>query len=103
GHVFRLLSVRFGADEGSGGIFKLAHALFISPGYLSSVFSKYEPMGVANYINKVKITEAQQLLRKQRLKVYEVAFRLGYENAGYFAKVFKKYTGYTPKEYMERK
>ena len=82
---------------------ELAHALFISPGYLSSVFSKYEPMGVANYINKVKITEAQQLLRKQRLKVYEVAFRLGYENAGYFAKVFKKYTGYTPKEYMERK
>lgn len=58
---------------------------------------------MANYINKVKITEAQQLLRKQRLKVYEVAFRLGYENAGYFAKVFKKYTGYTPKEYMERK
>ena len=58
---------------------------------------------MANYINKVKITEAQQLLRKQRLKVYEVAFRLGYENAGYFAKVFKKYTGYTPKEYMEQK
>lgn len=85
------------------GLEELAHALFISPGYLSSIFSKHEPMGVANYINKVKIAEAQQLLRKQRLKVYEVAFQLGYENAGYFAKVFKKYTGCTPKEYMERK
>lgn len=82
---------------------EIANALYISPGYLSSVFSKYEPMGAANYINKVKIEEAWQLLREQRLKVYEVAFQLGYENAGYFAKVFRKYTGCTPKEYMERK
>lgn len=82
---------------------EISQALFISSGYLSTVFSKYEPIGVANYINKIKIAEAQQLLTQQRLKVYEVAFKLGYENAGYFAKVFKKYTGYTPKEYMERK
>ena len=80
----------------------IAQALFISSGYLSTIFSKYEPIGVANYINKIKVAEAQQLLTKQRLKVYEVAFKLGYENAGYFAKVFKKYTGYTPKEYRER-
>ena len=54
-------------------------------------------------VNKIKVAEAQQLLTQKRLKVYEVAFKLGYENAGYFAKVFKKYTGYTPKEYRERK
>lgn len=82
---------------------EIAQALFISPGYLSTIFSKYEPIGVANYINKIKVAEAQQLLTQKRLKVYEVAFKLGYENAGYFAKVFKKYTGYTPKEYRERK
>lgn len=85
------------------GLKEIAQALYISSGYLSGTFSKYEPIGVANYINKMKIVEAQQLLIKQRLKVYEVAFKLGYENAGYFAKVFKRYTGCTPKEYMERK
>lgn len=82
---------------------EISQALFISAGYLSTTFSKYEPIGVANYINKVKIEEARRLLMKQRLKVYEVAFQLKYENAGYFAKVFKKYTGCTPKEYMEQK
>lgn len=82
---------------------ELAQALYISPGYLSTVFSKYEPIGIANYTNKIKVMEAQQLLVEKRLKVYEVAFKLGYENAGYFAKVFKKYTGCTPKEYRERK
>lgn len=81
----------------------MANALFISPGYLSSVFSKYEPIGAANYINKMKVMEAQKLLSSKRIKIYEAAFQLGYENAGYFAKVFKKYTGCTPKEYMERK
>lgn len=82
---------------------ELAQVLFISPGYLSTIFSKYEPIGIANYTNKIKIKEAQQLLAEKRLKIYEVAFKLGYENAGYFAKVFKKYTGCTPKEYRERK
>lgn len=82
---------------------EISQSLFISAGYLSATFSKYEPIGVANYINKVKIEEAKKLLMKQRLKVYEVAFQLKYENAGYFAKVFKKYTGCTPKEYMEQK
>lgn len=82
---------------------EISQALFISAGYLSTTFSKYEPIGVANYINKIKIEEARRLLMKQRLKVYEVAFQLKYENAGYFAKVFKKYTGCTPKEYMEQK
>ena len=82
---------------------EISQALFISAGHLSATFSKYESIGVANYINKVKIEEARKLLMKQRLKVYEVAFQLKYENAGYFAKVFKKYTGCTPKEYMEQK
>jgi len=85
------------------GLKEIAEALFISSGYLSTIFSKYEPMGIANYINKMKIDEAQRLLQQQRLKIYEISFKLGYENAGYFAKVFKKYTGYTPKEFMERK
>lgn len=82
---------------------EISQALYISAGYLSATFSKYEPIGVANYINKVKVEEARRLLMNQRLKVYEVAFQLKYENAGYFAKVFKKYTGCTPKEYMEQK
>lgn len=85
------------------GLKEIAEALFISAGYLSATFSKCEPMGIANYINKIKIAEAQRLLVQQRLKVYEVSFQLGYENAGYFAKVFKKYAGCTPKEYAERK
>ena len=85
------------------GLKEVAEALHISAGYLSGTFSKYEPGGLANYINQIKIAEAQKLLKKERLKVYEVSFRLGYENSGYFAKIFKKYTGCTPKEYIEGK
>jgi two-component system, response regulator YesN len=33
------------------------------------------------------------------LKIYEIAYQVGYQNEKYFSKVFKKLTGYTPNEY----
>lgn len=35
------------------------------------------------------------------LYAYEIAFMLGYDNAYYFAKIFKKYMQMTPKEYAQ--
>ena len=46
------------------GLKEVAEALHISAGYLSGTFSKYEPGGLANYINQIKIAEAQKLLKK---------------------------------------
>lgn len=82
---------------------EVADHLHISAGYLSGIFSKFEEMGFANYVNKIKILEAKRLLKQEHLKIYEVSFRLGYENSSYFSKIFKKYTGHTPKEYLEIK
>jgi len=79
----------------------VAFYLHISTGYLSGIFSKYEPKGFANYVNFIKIMEAKKLLKQERLKIYEVSFQLGYENSGYFSKIFKKYAGCTPREFIE--
>ena len=52
-----------------------------------------------NILNKIRVKNAQKLLQKGDLKVYEIAERVGFSNYAYFYQVFKKITGYAPKEY----
>ena len=58
-------------------------------------------MGFSEYVNQMKINKAKELLIKENHKVYEVSDKLGFESAFYFSKVFKKITGYSPKEYIK--
>jgi two-component system, response regulator YesN len=73
----------------------------ISPSYLSLIFKKDCNMGFSEYVNQMKINKAKELLIKENHKVYEVSDKLGFESAFYFSKVFKKITGYSPKEYIK--
>lgn len=81
----------------------VSSAMNVSPSYLSTVFSRTEETSLTNYINKKKIQRAQHMLTKERMKIYEVSMMLGFESAGYFAKVFKKYAGCTPSQFLEGK
>lgn len=72
----------------------------ISPNYLSQLFKKYRNVGFNEYVTQQKINAAKELLQQGSLRVYEIADRLGFENAFYFSKVFKKYEGCSPREYI---
>lgn len=77
----------------------IADYLKISPGYLSTTFSNYMNQTVSDYIAEVKIEHAKELIDSGQFLIYEIANRLGFENAYYFSKVFKKVTGMSPKNY----
>lgn len=77
----------------------IAEHLKISPGHLSSTFSKFMDMTVSDYIAQVKIEHAKELIHSHQYLIYEVADMLGFENAYYFSKVFKKVSGMSPREY----
>lgn len=79
----------------------VADHLNISAGYLSGLFPRYTGMNFTEYVNKVKIEKAQQLIRQGSHKIYEISYMLGYDNACYFSKVFKKVAGCTPTEYQQ--
>ena len=78
----------------------VADYLKISPGYLSSLFTKYEGIHFIDYVNQVKINEAKKMLRTGNYKIYQVAYMLGYENSSYFSRIFKKVTGCAPKDLL---
>lgn len=78
---------------------EVAKAICISKGYLSSLFKKETGTNVSDFISKVKIEKAKTIISEGKYLMYEIAEQLGFENAYYFSKVFKKQTGYSPREY----
>ena len=80
----------------------MAAAFNFSPGYLSQLFAKYAQRGFVETITKEKVDAAKGMLAEGKMKIYEIAEKLGYESAFYFSKVFKKETGLSPREYMQK-
>ncbi|MDR1439022.1 MAG: helix-turn-helix domain-containing protein [Clostridiales bacterium] len=72
-----------------------------SPNYLSQQFAKYSDKGFVEYITAMRVDAAKELLVRGELKIYEIADRLGFENADYFSKVFRKSEGVSPREYIQ--
>lgn len=81
----------------------IANALEISPNYLSQVFKKHMGIGISEYITNKKIEVSKTMLKESNMKIYEISDSLGFEDAFYFSKVFKKNTGITPKDYRNQK
>lgn len=79
----------------------VANTFGLSPNYLSSIFKKTCSCTFTEYINQCKIQEAQKMLAKNQLKIYEISHQLGYDDAFYFSKVFKKIVGCSPREYVQ--
>ncbi|MEG2661058.1 MAG: AraC family transcriptional regulator, partial [Oscillospiraceae bacterium] len=78
---------------------ELASHVNLSPSYLSGAFKKEYGQTLVEFINEIKIKRAREIIRDEKCKVYELSYRLGFENSYYFTKVFKKYAGMTPKQY----
>ena len=68
----------------------------VNTSYLGQVFRKETGSAFTDYVNALRIQEAQRLLSNPTLKVYEVAERVGFTDYHYFLKIFKKVTGITP-------
>lgn len=71
----------------------------ISESHLCRVLKKETGESFVNILNKIRVQQAQKLLQRGDLKVYEIAEMVGFSNYAYFYQVFKKITGYSPKEY----
>ena len=70
------------------------------PKYLSGLFKRRMGIGIAEYINTVRIQNACTLMDQGLLCVSEIASLSGYRDPLYFSKVFKKKMGMSPKSYI---
>ncbi len=54
------------------------------------------------YLHRIRIQAAQDMLLKTDMKIYEISYEIGYESVNHFIHHFRKFTGMTPAEYRER-
>lgn len=80
----------------------VAKRFFISPYYLSRKFKQCTGFGFAEYVQLVRIREAQRLLRETDLNIIEIAERTGIKPVANFHRLFKKLNGCTPRQYRKR-
>lgn len=81
----------------------LASNSYCNPSYLSHIFKEKMSVRVVDYINQVRVEAAKQLLDLTAKSVTAISQDVGYNDSGYFARVFRQFTGMSPKEYRERK
>jgi two-component system, response regulator YesN len=79
----------------------LCKHLLISTSYFSLIFKNHTGGTFIEYLSKIRIEKAMELLKNTSLKTYEIADRIGYNDPHYFSMAFKKVAGLTPTEYRE--
>ena len=73
----------------------------ISDYYLSRIFNNVEGINFRDYLIKVRMEKAKNILKKGGKSIKEVSIEVGYSDQNYFSNAFKKYTHLSPKEYMD--
>jgi len=81
---------------------ELAKEVGFNEAYLSTLFKKETGETIMDMIIRLRMNKARTLLLEPGIKIYEVSEAIGYTDANYFAKLFKKIEGIHPQEYRKR-
>jgi two-component system response regulator YesN len=74
---------------------------FLSREYLMKLFKQQFGFGIHEYVQKVRMGKAKELLNDSSLKIQEISEMLGYKDKNYFSKAFRNYYSLSPTEYRE--
>lgn len=81
---------------------ELSRSLDINPSYLSREFSKhFGNLSFGEYIRKLRIEKAMELIRMKRYSLTEIAYLTGFSDQSHFTRIFKQHTGKNPSAFKK--
>ena len=79
----------------------VATAVFLSPNYFSSLFKKITGYTFSNYLMKLRVQAARDLLQQTSIPIKEIVYQVGFEDYNYFNRTFKKLQGIPPARFRQ--
>lgn len=73
----------------------------VNPSYLSQLFKEKTGENYLDYLTKVRVGQAKELLHMTDLKVCDICRAVGYSDPAYFSQLFERHTGCTPSEFRK--
>lgn len=90
-------------QDTSLSISQVAEYMRLSPTHINVLFKQEMAITIKQYLSKLRMDRAKELLEKEHYNISEVAQLSGYTNANYFAKVFREEMAMTPIAYRKLK
>lgn len=81
----------------------LSKVILMNKTYFSTYFKKIMGMNVSDYIEKIRVDSACNLLRTTNASIIDISMKSGFNNVTHFNRIFKKHTGYTPTGFRNSK
>lgn len=81
---------------------KVAAVVYLNPVYFSQLFKQKTGSGFKEYVIQLRLEQAKQLLQNPKLKLADVAERIGYQDIRHFSQLFRKRYGETPSEFRSK-
>lgn len=72
--------------------------VYLSHEYFSRLFKEEVGENFVTYLSIYRIKQARKLIKNRDKKISQIAVEVGYTNAGYFSKTYKKYLGVSPED-----
>ena len=88
------------ADEISLG--DVAKAVNTSTFYFCKMFKKATGLNFTDYLSRVRVEKARNLLLNPNLRISEIAFAAGFQSLSHFNRVFRRIAGESPTRYREK-
>ena len=89
-------------DEPSISLKELAFQFNVSTSTVSAAFKPAVGLNFYDYVSRLRMEKAKELLRKSSLSIREICRQVGYENEYSFRRAYLRYEGITPSEYRNR-
>lgn len=81
---------------------QLAQTVGMNSNYLSQMFKKQTGISISGYIQKERVEEAKKRLELSNDSIMDISTSLNFTDQSYFTKIFRKFTGITPKQYRSK-
>jgi AraC-like DNA-binding protein/ligand-binding sensor protein len=84
------------------GLDEMARTMHVSTFYFCKMFKKATGLTFTDYLGRVRVERAKNLLLNPHLRVSEIAYTVGFQSLTHFNRVFRKLTGESPTDFREK-